>query len=493
MSVAARCSWLMSRVVKWPSRVGVLTGVVGVLIVAAPTSTRSAQLAEHPGGYQVELLAAAPTNPSQVVAIADYYDEGYSTKCDSTGEYVLKSENGGQTWQMSAALSDLQAHPCGGLLNVALVDGGETLLAFSYKGDIIRSEDAGKTWVGVKKHATAWTGWPNDLGGTPLIADPSRPGSAWVCSAPNDASTAPQTTGVLSTTDGGRTWQVHKVRTVAKANGSCAGFAVQPRGNVLLAYGDSALPKKNGWWTFIGSRYKLFRSSNRGAHWKRVRDTCREISASPLPSCWAQSVMLAGGVVVFDPNRPNVAIGLSSGESDFGGTLPGAENVIYRSSDAGNHWKPVALVASLRNHSPGKVYTSSKFRLRFTSGKWRFVDSAGRRLYPRLGPTGFFDVGGTLFSFNNNRYGPNSTIIQSNNHGLNWSLKKYSVVKSTSGAYYPTRGIVVNNDEVLAPDGNTTPSILWRYLPSDRIWRERRSAYRTQLSQQPGTGVVAMA
>lgn len=474
MFAAVRCSWLTSHAGNRPSRVVVLAAVVGALVATAPASTRSAQLAENSGGYQVELLAAAPTNQSQVVAIADYYDKGYSNRCDSTGEYVLKSADGGQTWQVSAELSDAVSRPCSGLLNVASVDDGETLLAISNKGDIVRSGDAGKTWVVVQKHVTAWTKWPDNLGGTPLIADPARPGSAWVCSALNEASAASQTTGVLSTTDGGRTWQAHKVRTVANANGSCAGLAVQPGGTVLLAYGDTSVPSGKGSWKNTGSQYKLFRSSDRGTHWRRVPDvSCgTAFGYSPLPSCWAQAVMLGGGVVFFDQAQPNVAIGRSSGESDHGGLVPGAESVIYRSSDAGIHWTPVALVASLQNHGPGRIYKGSEFHLALSAGKWQFVDSLGRRLFPRLGPAGFFDVGGTLLSFNNNRYGPDATIIQSSNRGLGWSLGKYSVVKSTSGAYSPADGIQVNNGELLALDGNTTPSILWRYQPSGRIWNE---------------------
>jgi hypothetical protein len=229
MFAAARCSWLTSRVVKWSARVGALA--CGVLLLAAPASTKL--LAARPAGYQVELLAAAPGNTSQVVAIADYFNQGSSPFSDITGEYVLESKDGGQTWQASAEVPG-----SGVLLNVALVNGGQTILAISGQGSLIRSEDAGKTWTVVKQHATAWTNWPDDIGGTPMVTDPSRPGSAWVCSALNDGGRVPekiQTIGVISSSNGGLTWQSHKVETSAKANGGCGGIAVQPGGRLVLA------------------------------------------------------------------------------------------------------------------------------------------------------------------------------------------------------------------------------------------------------------------
>lgn len=442
MPSAARCSRRNIRATMVFLLSAVLFAVGGALVGATPASTSPARQAGNPGGYQVRLLAAAPTNPSQVVAIADYYPDDYKNSCARIGEYVLMSGDGGQTWQVSATLPYVGCKS-GGLLDVALLGDG-TLLAKPSSGNIIRSGDEGKTWVTVKN--ADGDRWPDGFV-SPIIADPSRPSSAWTCSERNYGSH--RSNGrVLRTDDGGKHWRTMKSFPIG-----CEVQAIQPHGGVVI------VRKKT-----TGSRGWLFRSTDRGIHWKRVPIPCTKPSVSTNPKCWVPYVVSEGGSMRFDPARPKIVIAYAVEKSN------NTDAVVYRSSDAGLHWKPAALVAGLRNRGIGRVYTGSQFRL---GNKSWFVDTHGRRLYPRVSYelAGLFNYGGA-FIVGDGLWNPANIFIKSKDHGRSWSIVRIKNNPWGVGALgYPWNA--GTQDKILAYSAfNEPPSALWHFRLNDRTWRK---------------------
>lgn len=403
-----------------------------MIVGAAPTSTSSARLAGHPGGYLVQVLATAPSNPSQVVAIADYYPDSFVEQCERIGEYVLTSEDGGRTWRQVSVVPWI--HPCSernpstgetfgfaATTGLGLLRDGKILLAVS-DGAVYLSEDGGIKWKVVKKHIGT-----NGL--TPIITDRLRPSSAWICSYGDSQS------GLLRTQDGGRTWKVVK-------KGQCLRAAVQPGGRIVLVRGEGV----------------LFRSTDRGARWKRV-STC----TTETLKCWAQSIIASdASQLYFDPSRPKTVIGISWS------ALPWESGVIYLSSDAGVHWRPTAFVAGLSNRGYGRIYNYGQYHRSHDSQG--FNDAKGRRLHLKVSfeRAGIFRINGALV-VGGGSWDPKGIYVRSSNHGRSWTMMKtknsrpYTILSTQSNA--------ATRDEILAFD-EKSPAFSWHFRMRDSAWRK---------------------
>lgn len=437
---------------------------IGLLVGVTPASTSLARLAANPVGYNVFLLASSATNPSQVVAVAHYggdYGEGE--------EYVLMSDDGGQTWRVSATLpgDDLVDR----LMGIALLGDGKTLLAIPMSGDIIRSEDGGNTWTIVEKKVYAGLEWPDDEG-MQITTDPLHPSSAWMCSTEGLA--VGGQFGLLSTHDGGVTWQLHKVRTNRKAFGGCWGLAVQPGGRVVLAYGDIAKPVKNGDVYSGNTRYPLFRSTDGGVHWKKIG--CY-IGTEKCVAQFEYPITHYGASFSFDERKSRTVFAYVGGD----GGDPNAADVVFRSDDAGAHWRPAVLIAARTRTGPPRIYT--KFRSSLKAGQGRnyyqgITDMSGRRLYPRAEFEGgeVFNIGGTLLvegvrslvmGKNGNSKLGSFEFLQSRNNGRGWSLFK------VNGYSFPELVETATKNEILEyDDSGNTPSYLWHLRLSDHTWQK---------------------
>lgn len=104
---------------------------------------------------------------------------------------IWESRDRGATWHLApgTGLDD-------GLVTATFLADGETVLAISSRGRLVRSSDGGRTW------APSPAG-PGDAGVTAVVAHPDRAGRAWM--AIGAGGTSPG--GVYRTDDGGVTWR----------------------------------------------------------------------------------------------------------------------------------------------------------------------------------------------------------------------------------------------------------------------------------------------
>jgi hypothetical protein len=406
----------------------VLAVFIGALVGAAPARPSSS----NPVGYEVRLLAVAPTNASKIVAIADYEDGSGNT----TGEYVLASEDGGQTWQMNALLP---YKPLAGLMSLAALSDGDTLLGVAGRlgenraNSIIRSIDGGETW---KPAISFHTSFPK------LQADPSHPSVAWACGEGKP---------LLRSDDAGVHW-----RSMWKKLGSCYSLAVQPHGRVVIALTD----------------HGLFRSIDRGTRWTKVQK-CKGSSSS----CYAQNEMTSGGAeqIFFDPTQPRVAVACDD------------TNELEITRDAGAHWETGAVIAAHRHSTQERAYSGLEIQNVMGDRKWwpaDYLDRSGRPLYSGAtvdaNDCGAFRSGRTFvagdFGFFDNvakAIKATGAFVTSRDYGRHWSM--FLLYGGEPNAVEPGFGVSVNRS-VLTTKGLLTtqedPSALWRLRPGSHAWKK---------------------
>lgn len=246
-----------------------VTGWIGGAEGSAATSTSAAQT--------VVPEASAPLQPQLV------YGLGGST---SNAGQVLISQDGGSTWATQPKSENTPG------FDIYLLGSGQTALGFfeNVQSDpltyaIVRSTDGGATWQVSKRL--------NSLGAPDLTVDPGGGSTAAAC---NDGAASRKTpsgyggNGVFVSHDGGATWK----RTLRFP---CFSVAIQPGGSVLLAGTDKGQlwRSTNGGGTWHRVRrwpreatrlilfdpssprtvianggYNVFRSTDAGRTWKRV-------------------------------------------------------------------------------------------------------------------------------------------------------------------------------------------------------------------------------
>ena len=236
--------------------------------------------------------ASAPLQPQLVYGLGD------------SGPYsgqVLVSQDGGATWKPQPK------SPNTPLYDIQLLGNGQTALGFftdPIYGDkqaysIVRSVDGGATWQ-VVKHLVAITG-PG------LTVDPGGSSTAAACNAEalEKRPAGYGGPGVFVSRDGGMTWK----RTLREP---CYSLAIQPGGRVMLA-STATSP----------ARVHLWRSTNGGASWHRIRVTM------PYYPGYHQRWQQTPWDMVFDPSAPQVVVADAEGDN------------LFRSTDAGRTWKHV--------------------------------------------------------------------------------------------------------------------------------------------------------
>ena len=230
---------------------------------------------------------------------------------------VWKTTDYGRTWfpifddQPTGSIGDVAVAPSNP--NVVYVGSGEGLQRpdLSVGNGMYRSSDAGKTW--------AHLGLDNvqQIGG--LAVDPQNENRVFVAAlghpyGPNSER------GVYRTTDGGKTWEKVLYK---DENTGAAQVVIDPK-NPNIVYADLWAgrqgPWENGAWN--GPESGLFKSTDGGTTWKKLTNgfpTTKE-GLGRIGFCIAPS----------DPNRLYATV-----ESPQHGG-------IYRSDDAGEHWKKLS-------------------------------------------------------------------------------------------------------------------------------------------------------
>jgi photosystem II stability/assembly factor-like uncharacterized protein len=229
----------------------------------------------------------------------------------------LLSSDGGRTFKVPRPASGFRSAQ---VAQATLLADGKTLVAMPTLWSAQRfspprwSGDGGATWHDGALHgADAHYDFPvkaGFVGEYPVTADPVDARTAWFCQG-----------NLYLTRDAGRTWAAASPR--FKRPWHCAALAISPgkaHTMLLLAQSQSKNPRR--------VPGKLLRSSDGGTTWHSVK-------APRFPH-----LDYNGHALAFDPARPSTALMIGAN-----GTALGA---LYRSVDAGLHWKRVRPGGKLR-------------------------------------------------------------------------------------------------------------------------------------------------
>ncbi len=224
---------------------------------------------------------------------------------------VWKTVNGGLSWnpvfehESTFAVGDLTVAPSDP--NTIWVGTGEAHLSgTSYAGTgVFKSIDAGASWTNQGLHDSAHIG--------KIVIDPKDKDTVYVAAMGRNGGGGER--GVFKTTDGGRTF-----RQVLSAGQRVAivDLVIDPRNDDCLfaAAWDRGQRKKSG----------VFRSVDRGEHWKRLAGGLLEENVGRVAVDVARS-------------NPGVVYALMVDHSPSGQGRQGVGGILFRSDDHGDHWK----------------------------------------------------------------------------------------------------------------------------------------------------------
>jgi photosystem II stability/assembly factor-like uncharacterized protein len=233
-------------------------------------------------------IAIDPSNPSNVWVGTG---EAWTRNSVSIGNGVYKSTDGGETWNHvglpeSERIVKIIVHPTSSAVVYACVPG--KLWSDSNDRGLYKTSDGGKTWSLVLRGANPSTGCSG------VTMDPKNPDvliagmwdfrrQGWTFRSGGDGPTAPSSSGMFRSIDGGKTWAA------ITAN---KGLPPAPWGRVEVVYAPS-----NGKivYALVESKASaLFRSDDGGATWEQ-RDTSQFMVWRPF--YFAR--------LIVDPTNPN--------------------------------------------------------------------------------------------------------------------------------------------------------------------------------------------
>jgi photosystem II stability/assembly factor-like uncharacterized protein len=262
---------------------------------------RALTITNHGASVQVQAVAANPHDARQVYAVDGdgvvwrSADGGHSWTGTATGDtpedqanfqtaLVLdplhpatllvngsnalhRSGDGGRTWRDASAAFQNIAVPDGltfYILSLAF-DARNPHLAYlssDVKDGFFRSSDGGATWQRVKGK-----GFPsNDFNDTLLAADPVQGGRLLAAESTAGSGSGPG--GVVSSTDGGRSW----TRLSAFPDpGSLDALLIDPNNHMHVVIATSTIEAGGA------ARADFYLSSDGGRHWQRSRTTVRGV------------------------------------------------------------------------------------------------------------------------------------------------------------------------------------------------------------------------
>lgn len=338
--------------------------------------------------------------------VASTVETGNST------DLLLKSADGGATWtQIPSSVTA-----------VAPLGDGSTMIG-ALKNRIQRSSDGGATWTSVGPTIP----WDIANWGQGSLADPVRSTDAWLCD------TDGQNAFDYQTVDGGVTWK----------KSDCP-QAIEPGGNHVLLSIDDISPTEG----------YVLRSTNGGGSWERIG----------LPHG------IPGTEVAFDATKPNVVVIGADNLTRVGNLSSGGFWTLWRSTDAGLHWKKIWGVPKAR--CPHSVVSGcAKYYLNTPWANPSPVFADHRFV---LGPLGVIRYG--------SQASRGAAYLVSNDDGLHWhTFGGPSLPRSGAGSQriyqLPQTGSAVPTDNGIIAQGLGRPpslSMFWRLLPGAKAWQREQ-------------------
>jgi len=329
-----------------------LTLVSACLVVSAQSWQRVG-----PEGGNVSGLARHPGNPNEMLAVTG----------GSAGQ-VLKSTDGGRTWQRIAvvnqALKEIAYDPSNA--NVVYV-------LPSYGGKLLKSTNGGVNWSELSFGA-------NRYGTGGLAVDPANPSTIYVGGYDYyDPSQWKSCMAVFKSTNGGASWSAIRV---GPQEGSASVMTV------ALSPSDSRFLFMSGYyWTGSHSISKVYKSSDRGATWQDITGSIGTarigvIVVDPqMPSrvyagsSWGIYRSTNGGATWARNTGTAYAEGLAVDPANTNTLYAGYSNRVHKSLDGGVNW--TATTAGLAGYCRSMLVSSSGVFFGSTAGVYASRDSGG--------------------------------------------------------------------------------------------------------------------
>ncbi len=316
----------MSRIGATVLRVTMVLALGAAAAAAAPAKGAGSRLPETRDFKEMPLRALGPVNMGGRVSDLAADEKRPATFYVATGTGGLfKTTNGGTTWQAVfehekvasiGAVAVWQKDP-----NVVWVGTGESNSrnSSSWGNGVYRSTDGGGNWTHVGLDET------RDI--ARVVPDPTDSNVVYVAALGRLWGANPER-GVYKTTDFGRTWsQVLK----GDANTGAVDLVMDPSDPKVL-YAAMYARRRTPWsYTAGGPTGGIFKTTDGGAHWSKLTDG--------LPAETARIGLSVGR------KKPNVVMAVvESPEGGRLGTFQDDSRVggVFRSEDAGAHWKRVA-------------------------------------------------------------------------------------------------------------------------------------------------------
>jgi hypothetical protein len=302
--------------------VRVLVGTAKGAFVLTADGGRSAWEVTGPlfGGWEIYHVNGSPADPDRLYA---------SQANDWFGQVIHRSDDGGRTWHPVGNDFAYQGEP-GTRLHydgtsqpftfqrvwhlAPTADDPDTVYAGAQDAALFRSTDGGETWSelpGLRTHESA-SQWAPGAGGMCLHTILQHPQER------DRMLVAISAAGVLSTDDGGATWQLAN-------RGLHSGFLPEPEAEVGHCVHKLASHPDRPEVVFMQKHWDVMRSDDGGASWSRI--------SGDLPTDFGFAI----DVHAHEPDTVYV-VPITSDEEHY---PPDGALRVYRSRTGGQEWEPL--------------------------------------------------------------------------------------------------------------------------------------------------------
>lgn len=369
---------------------------------------------------------------------------------------IWESRDGGASWHLTPGTGLGE-----GLVAAVFLADGETVLAVSSGGRLVRSTDGGRTWAEASTE-------PAGGGVTAVVAHPDRAGRAWMAVSAGDAPAG----GVFRTDDGGASWRPARSplplvpARPGTAGSRFAALAVSPGEPDTLYTADLAV-----------EGHPVYRSDDGGATWELLPGAPSGFYAgNPAPTTLAVAPddparLLAG-------NQQSILLSVDGGQSWVDGAAPRhAEG--HRGAGLSG-LTATAVEAATDGSLAIQDVDRAPLLVSRPDGSWQAPlqdwDTSGGGLGASVAGEAWWALLGDLASFNG--------LARSSDNGLTWDV--------LVGDGLPERGAVLDgpSPSVLALDDESALLVvdrsLWRTADGGASWTQVSEAVHGPLVRWDG-------